>query len=63
VLSLDASVPGILSGLRKRQFMITPGFRARLTRFLARKSSGLFHRIFDQRLSRAYAEEHTQRQR
>jgi NAD(P)-dependent dehydrogenase (short-subunit alcohol dehydrogenase family) len=57
VLSVETAVTGILQGVRKRQFMITPGFKAKLTRCLARKSTGLFHWIVDRKLARACAEE------
>ncbi|MBF7729089.1 SDR family NAD(P)-dependent oxidoreductase [Pseudomonas sp. N040] len=55
VLSVDEAVAGILRGVQRRQFMITPGCRAKLTRFLARKTTGLFHWIVDRKLARAYA--------
>lgn len=57
VLSVEAAVAGILQGVRQRQFMITPGFKAKLTRLLARKTTGLFHWIIDQKLAKAYAKE------
>ena len=57
VLSVEQAVAGILKGVRNREFMITPGFGANLTRFLARKTSGLFRWIVDYKLAKAYAEE------
>ncbi|CAD5108421.1 SDR family NAD(P)-dependent oxidoreductase [Zestomonas carbonaria] len=53
VLSVEEAVAGILAGLKKRQFMVTPGFRARLLRAMARKTSGLLRWITDQTLSKA----------
>lgn len=52
VLMVEAAVEGILRGLRKRRFMVTPGFRARLLRAMARKTSGLLRWITDQTLAR-----------
>jgi len=57
VLPVDEAVAGILKGIRKREYMITPGFRAKLTRFLARKATGVMHRIVDQKVAKAHAEE------
>jgi len=57
VLSVDQAIAGILDGVQRRQYMITPGFRAKLTRFLARKTTGLFHWIVDSKLAAAYAKE------
>lgn len=53
VLSVDEAVKGILKGLRKREYMITPGFKAKLTRVLARKSTSLLHWIVDRKLAKA----------
>ncbi|MGY3893788.1 SDR family NAD(P)-dependent oxidoreductase [Aeromonas enterica] len=60
VLCVEDAVAGILAGLRKRQFMITPGFRAKFTRALARKCTGFFHWLVDRNLARAYAQEQKQ---
>lgn len=57
VLPVDEAVAGILKGIRKRKYMITPGFRAKLTRFLARKATGFMHRMVDQKVAKAYAKE------
>ena len=57
VLSVEVAVSAIMQGIKKRSFMITPGIRAKLTRFMARKTTGLFHWIIDQKLAKAYAEE------
>ncbi len=62
VLSVEAAVAGILKGLQKRQFMITPGFKAKLCRALARKASSLFRWVVDHKLAKAYAAEQTQTQ-
>jgi len=53
VLSVERAVSGIMKGLKKQQYMITPGFRAKLTRVLARKTTRLFHWIVDNKLARA----------
>lgn len=50
VLPVEDAVRGILTGLQKREFMVTPGFKARLTRALARKASGLFRMIVDSKV-------------
>lgn len=55
VLSVDAAVAGIVQGIRKRQFMITPGLRARCVRALARKCTSLLRWIVDRNLARAFA--------
>lgn len=57
VLTVDEAVTGIMKGLRSREFMITPGFKAKLLRALARKASGLFRRTIDTNLAKAIAEE------
>lgn len=57
VMPVDKAVAGILAGLRRRQYMITPGFRARLTRALARKTTTLFHRIVDGKVRAGLAAE------
>lgn len=57
VLTVDEAVAGILKGLKKREFMITPGFKAKLTRALARKTSSLLHWIIDRKLAKAYAKD------
>ncbi|WP_160154070.1 SDR family NAD(P)-dependent oxidoreductase [Microbulbifer sp. ALW1] len=53
VLPVDVAVQGILDGLRKRTFMITPGFKAKLTRYLARSHTGLFRWIVDKKVAKA----------
>ena len=53
VLPVEVAVQGILDGLRKRTFMITPGFRAKLTRYLARSHTGLFRWIVDSKVAKA----------
>ncbi|QKX17853.1 SDR family NAD(P)-dependent oxidoreductase [Microbulbifer sp. YPW1] len=53
VLPVEVAVDGILDGLRQREFMITPGFRAKLTRYLARSHTGLFRWIVDSKVAKA----------
>ncbi len=53
VLTVDEAVAGILAGLRKREFMVTPGRRARILRAMARKASGLQRWLSDQGLAKA----------
>ncbi|SHE71967.1 Short-chain dehydrogenase [Microbulbifer donghaiensis] len=53
VMSVDDAVRGIMQGLQKRAFMITPGFRARLTRAMARKTSALFRWVVDGKVAAA----------
>lgn len=53
VLTVEEAVAGILAGLRKREFMITPGLRARLLRGMARKTSSLLRWLTDQTLAKA----------
>jgi len=53
VLPVEVAVQGILDGLRKRTFMITPGFKAKLTRYLARSHTGLFRWIVDGKVAKA----------
>ena len=53
VLTVEEAVAGILAGLRKREFMITPGLRARLLRGMARKTSALLRWLTDQTLAKA----------
>ncbi|WP_299599363.1 SDR family NAD(P)-dependent oxidoreductase [uncultured Microbulbifer sp.] len=53
VLPVEVAVQGILDGLRKRTFMITPGFKAKLTRYLARSHTGLFRWIVDKKVAKA----------
>lgn len=60
VLPVEKAVEGILAGLRKRQYMITPGFRAKLTRALARKATALFHRVVDGKVAKGLALEKRQ---
>ena len=55
VLPVEVAVQGILDGLRRRTFMITPGFRAKLTRYLARSHTGLFRWIVDSKVAKALA--------
>jgi len=62
VLTVDDAVSGILAGLKKRQFMITPGFKAKLTRGLARKTTSLFHWLVDHKLAKAYKKEEQDKQ-
>jgi NAD(P)-dependent dehydrogenase (short-subunit alcohol dehydrogenase family) len=57
VITVEQAVSGIMRGLKRRQYMITPGFRARVLRFIARKMPGLFHRSVDSALAKAYAAE------
>lgn len=57
VLSVEKAVAGILRGVRKRQFMITPGFQACLLRAMARKTSGLLRWMTDRTLAKALAAE------
>ncbi|MFK8403025.1 SDR family NAD(P)-dependent oxidoreductase [Pseudomonas sp. BGr12] len=57
VLTVEQAVAGILQGLRKREFMITPGFRARFLRGMARKASGLMRWMTDKTLAGALADE------
>ena len=53
VLTVDQAVAGILRGIQRRQFMITPGFKARLIRSLARKCTSLQRWIVDRNLARS----------
>ncbi|UZE95367.1 SDR family NAD(P)-dependent oxidoreductase [Alkalimarinus alittae] len=55
VLSVEDAINGIMKGLKTRQYMITPGFRAKLTRAIARKFTTLFHLIADSKLAKAYS--------
>ncbi len=57
VLTVEQAVAGILQGLRKREFMITPGFKARFLRGMARKASGLMRWMTDKTLAGALADE------
>lgn len=59
VLDLEPAVASILAGLRRRQYMITPGLRARVVRELARRAPGLFHRLIDRKLARALGSDKT----
>lgn len=52
-LTVDQAVVGILRGIQRRQFMITPGFKARLIRALARKCTSLQRWIVDRNLARS----------
>ena len=54
VITVEQAVAGIMKGLKKRQYMITPGFRANVLRFVARKMPGLFHWIVDSALAKAH---------
>ena len=56
VLPVEVAVRGILDGLRKRTFMVTPGFKAKLTRYLARSHTGLFRWIVDKKVAKALAQ-------
>lgn len=53
VLTVDQAVAGILRGIQRRQFMITPGFKARLIRALARKCTSLQRWIVDRNLAKS----------
>ncbi len=53
VLTVDQAVAGILRGIQRRQFMITPGCKARLIRALARKCTSLQRWIVDRNLARS----------
>jgi len=53
VLSVEQACKGIFNGLQKRQFMITPGIRAKFTREFAHKASTVFRKLVDIKLSRA----------
>ncbi|MNG33188.1 hypothetical protein D3C84_1193830 [compost metagenome] len=53
MLTVDQAVAGILRGIQRRQFMITPGFKARLIRALARKCTSLQRWIVDRNLARS----------
>lgn len=55
VLSVERAVDGIMRGIRRRHFMITPGFRARLIRAMARKCTSLQRWIVDRNLASAFA--------
>jgi len=55
VLPVEVAVQGMLDGLRRRTFMITPGFKARLTRYLARSHTGLFRWVVDRKVAKALA--------
>ncbi len=61
VLTVEQAATGILNGIKKRTFMITPGFRAKFTRFLARKAPTLFHRLVDSKLAKLYKQEMQQK--
>lgn len=53
VLTVEQAVAGILSGIKRRQFMITPGFKARLIRAMGRKCTSLQHWIVDRNLAKS----------
>ena len=55
VISVEQAVTGIMKGVRKRQYMLTPGFRANVLRVVARKMPWLLHRVVDSSLASAYA--------
>ncbi|WP_187806026.1 SDR family NAD(P)-dependent oxidoreductase [Aquipseudomonas alcaligenes] len=55
VMPVDLAVAGILDGLKARQWIITPGFKAKLTRAMSRKATSLFHWLIDQRLAKTVA--------
>lgn len=57
VLTVEQAISGIMKGLHKRQYMITPGFRAKLTREMARKAMTLVHWIADGKLAKAYSKQ------
>lgn len=52
VLNLEQAAQQILQGIGRRQYMITPGLRAKLIRGFARKASTLFRWLSDQKLKR-----------
>ena len=52
VLSLEQAGQQILRGIGRRQYMITPGIRAKLIREFARKASTLFRWLSDHKLQR-----------
>lgn len=54
VLTVDQAVAGILRGIARRQFMITPGFKARLIRALGRKCTSLQRWIVDRNLAKSF---------
>jgi NAD(P)-dependent dehydrogenase (short-subunit alcohol dehydrogenase family) len=53
VLTVEQAVAGILRGIKRRQFMITPGLQAKLIRALTRKCTSLQRWIVDRRLARS----------
>ncbi|WP_212625527.1 SDR family NAD(P)-dependent oxidoreductase [Pseudomonas sp. PP3] len=53
VLTVDQAVTAILRGIQRRQFMITPGFKARVIRALARKCTSLQRWIVDRNLAKS----------
>jgi NAD(P)-dependent dehydrogenase (short-subunit alcohol dehydrogenase family) len=54
VLTVDEAVAGILRGIQRRQFMITPGFKAKVIRAIARKCSSLQRWIVDRNLAKSF---------
>ncbi|WP_242208369.1 MULTISPECIES: SDR family NAD(P)-dependent oxidoreductase [unclassified Pseudomonas] len=58
VLTVDQAVAGILRGIQRRQFMITPGFKAKVIRAVARKCSTLQRWIVDRNLARSFRAKH-----
>lgn len=52
VITVEQAVFRIMKGLKKRKYMITPGFRANILRFFARKAPGLLHRSADSALAK-----------
>lgn len=52
VLTVDQAVAGILHGIQRRQFMITPGFKAKLIRAMGRKCTSLQRWIVDRNLAK-----------
>lgn len=62
VITVEHATAGILEGIKKRKFMIIPGFRPKMTRFLARRTPTLFRWIVDSKLAKAYALERQHQQ-
>lgn len=56
VLTVDQAVAGILHGIQRRQFMITPGLKAKLIRAVGRKCTSLQRWIVDRNLAKSRVE-------
>jgi hypothetical protein len=50
-VTLDALCNDVLRGLERGQWMIVTGWRARLTRFLARMMPGTLNRLTDRKVA------------